>query len=91
MLGTKLLGKTIPERITYADWFWQLAALAEARGYTLFFLGAQPGVAQKAADRLRTAHLACRLSACVTVTDSTPAARRTKLCWLPSTRLRLTC
>lgn len=56
MLGTRLLGKSIPERITYADWFWQLAALAEARGYTLFFLGAQPGVAQKAADRLRTAH-----------------------------------
>ncbi len=56
MLGTRLLGKTIPERITYADWYWQLAALAEARGYTLFLLGAQPGVAQKAADRLLAAY-----------------------------------
>ena len=25
MLGARLLGRRIPERITYADWMWQLA------------------------------------------------------------------
>lgn len=53
MLGARLLGHRIPERITYADWMWELAEFAEAQGYTFFFLGARPGVAEKAATRLR--------------------------------------
>ena len=52
MLAARILGRHIPERITYADWTWKLAAFAEERGFTLFFLGARPGVAQKAARRL---------------------------------------
>ena len=52
ILGARILGYPISERITYADWIWQLAQFAESRGLTLFFLGAHPGVAQKAAARL---------------------------------------
>lgn len=53
ILGARLLGKTIPERITYADWYWRLVELAEAKDYSLFFLGAKPGVADRAAEALR--------------------------------------
>jgi N-acetylglucosaminyldiphosphoundecaprenol N-acetyl-beta-D-mannosaminyltransferase len=51
--GARLLGQRVPERITYADWMWQLAEFAEPRGFTFFFLGARPGVAASAAGRLR--------------------------------------
>jgi N-acetylglucosaminyldiphosphoundecaprenol N-acetyl-beta-D-mannosaminyltransferase len=53
MLAARILGRRIPARITYADWAWQLAAFAAAEGFSLFFLGARPGVAQAAARRLR--------------------------------------
>lgn len=52
ILGARLLGHHIPERITYADWMWRLADFAADRGYSLYFLGANPGVAQAAADCL---------------------------------------
>lgn len=52
ILGARLLGQHIPERITYADWFWHLGELAETRGYSLYFLGAKPGIAQKAAEKM---------------------------------------
>ncbi len=53
MLAARILGERIPQRITYADWIWQLADLASARGFSLYFLGARPGVAREAARRLR--------------------------------------
>ncbi len=53
MLGAKILGHQVPERITYADWFWQLAEFSEPQGYTFYFLGAKPGVAETAAQKLR--------------------------------------
>lgn len=52
MLGARVLGHSIPERITYADWIWQLAEFASQHNYSIFFLGAQPDVAQIAADQL---------------------------------------
>ena len=51
-MGARILGQHIPERITYADWMWQLAEFAAARGYSFYFLGAKPGIAQTAADRM---------------------------------------
>jgi len=54
MLGAKLLGHHIPERITYADWLWELAAFAEPRQFTFYFLGGRPGIADKAAQQLQT-------------------------------------
>jgi N-acetylglucosaminyldiphosphoundecaprenol N-acetyl-beta-D-mannosaminyltransferase len=52
MLAARLLGGRIPERITYADWAWQLASFAEAQGFSVYLLGARPGVAEEAARRL---------------------------------------
>lgn len=53
ILGARILGYHIPQRITYADWVWQLAEFAEPQGFTFFFLGARPGIADKAAAQLR--------------------------------------
>jgi N-acetylglucosaminyldiphosphoundecaprenol N-acetyl-beta-D-mannosaminyltransferase len=52
VLGARLLGYSIPERVTYADWIWQLAYAAETNGWTIFFLGAKDGVAEKASKAL---------------------------------------
>lgn len=52
-LGARILGQRLPERITYADWLWRLAAWCASEHLSLFLLGARPGVAAQAADRLR--------------------------------------
>lgn len=62
MLAARILGGRIPERITYADWAWRLAAFAEAEGLSLFLLGARPGVAKRAARRLLVRHPALDVS-----------------------------
>ncbi len=51
-LGARLLGHRIPQRITYADWMWRLAEFAENQGFSFFFLGGHPGVAERAAQKL---------------------------------------
>jgi len=56
MLGAWLLRQRLPVRITYADWTWQLAALCEREGLSLYLLGGRPGVAEAAAARLRARH-----------------------------------
>ena len=53
MLAARILGRRIPARITYADWAWRLADFAAARNFSLYFLGARPGVAQAAARKLK--------------------------------------
>ena len=55
-VAARIFGERLPERITYADWLPRLAALAEERGFSLFFLGALPGVAGEATKRLRRSH-----------------------------------
>ena len=62
MLAARLLGKRLPARITYADWAWQLAAFAEVEGLSIFLLGAEPGVARRAAQHLRKRHPGLRIS-----------------------------
>lgn len=52
----RLLGFSLPSRITYADWIWDLAAFCEQYNLSLFFLGAAPDVAAHAADALRAKH-----------------------------------
>lgn len=54
LLGAKILGYNIPERITYADWTWQLSRFAEEGGFSFFFLGANPGVGEEAANCLKS-------------------------------------
>ena len=53
MIGAKLLGSSIRQRITYADWMWQLAEFAENQKLSLFLLGSKPGVSKKAAVCLK--------------------------------------
>lgn len=48
-------GQSLPERMTGADWIWDLAAAAEGR-WRIFWLGGQAGVAEAAAERLRARH-----------------------------------
>lgn len=61
MLGARLLGQHIPERITYADWLWDLAAFAERHDLSLYFLGGRPGVAEKSAAGVRRRHPKIRI------------------------------
>jgi N-acetylglucosaminyldiphosphoundecaprenol N-acetyl-beta-D-mannosaminyltransferase len=61
MLAARMLGRRIPARITYADWIWRLADFAAAEGFSLYFLGARPGVAQEAARRLRERYPGLRI------------------------------
>lgn len=56
MLAARILGRRIPERITYADWMWRLADFAASEGFSLYFLGARPGIARKAAEQLEEPH-----------------------------------
>lgn len=53
VLAARWLGHRIPERITYADWMWQLAQFAEHHQLSLYFLGGKPNVAQKAAEKIQ--------------------------------------
>lgn len=52
-LAARLDGFHIPRRITLADWAWELAEFAQSCDYSFFLLGAQPGVAEQAAERLQ--------------------------------------
>jgi N-acetylglucosaminyldiphosphoundecaprenol N-acetyl-beta-D-mannosaminyltransferase len=51
MLGARILGKHIKQRIPITEWIWQLADVAESQGFTLFLLGGRPTVAEQAATR----------------------------------------
>lgn len=54
-LGARLLGEDLPHRMTGADWIWRLAAEAEGR-WRIWWIGGEPGVAQRAAEALRQRH-----------------------------------
>jgi N-acetylglucosaminyldiphosphoundecaprenol N-acetyl-beta-D-mannosaminyltransferase len=51
-LGARILGEALPERMTGADWIWDLAARAEGR-WRIFWVGGEPGVTAEAARRLQ--------------------------------------
>jgi len=51
--ASRVLGAPLPERMTAADFFPQFAAGCAERGLSLYLLGGAPGVAERAADRLR--------------------------------------
>jgi len=53
-LAALLLGQGIAPRQTAADWLWDLAACWEENDRSMYFLGSRPGVAERAAQRLRT-------------------------------------
>ncbi|HEV2235283.1 MAG TPA: WecB/TagA/CpsF family glycosyltransferase [Ktedonobacterales bacterium] len=51
--ASQLQGEPIPNRVTGMDLVQRTALLSVERGYRIFFLGAAPGVAERAADGLR--------------------------------------
>jgi len=59
--AARRLGQPLPARITGSDGAPRLAALAAQEGWRLFLLGAGPGIAQRAADVLRTRHPALQI------------------------------
>jgi N-acetylglucosaminyldiphosphoundecaprenol N-acetyl-beta-D-mannosaminyltransferase len=59
--AARLLGKALPERVAGPDLFDALLALAAAEGYTVYFLGAKPGVAETASHVATAAHPGLRV------------------------------
>ena len=55
-LAARLLGQPLPPRHTLPDWLPRLCDTAVHREFSLFLLGAQPGVAAQAAEHLQAAH-----------------------------------
>jgi len=52
-LGLRILGVEPPPKITYNEWMWELAGFCAEKGFSLYFLGAKPGVADEAAQKLK--------------------------------------
>jgi N-acetylglucosaminyldiphosphoundecaprenol N-acetyl-beta-D-mannosaminyltransferase len=52
MLAAKLTGQVLPYRFTPPDFMELVCEIARSRNWRVFFLGAKPGVAQRAADKL---------------------------------------
>ncbi|MFQ6090675.1 MAG: WecB/TagA/CpsF family glycosyltransferase, partial [Candidatus Bipolaricaulia bacterium] len=50
--ASRFLGAPLPERVTGIDMIEEICRRATRRGYRIFLLGARPGVAQKAKERL---------------------------------------
>ena len=53
--GAKILGDSLPERMTGADWIWDLAARSEGN-FKLYWLGGEPGVTAAAAQALQVSY-----------------------------------
>ncbi len=51
LLAARVLGGCLPEKLTTTDIWPRLCSLAVARGYSFFFLGGEPGLAERARDR----------------------------------------
>lgn len=54
-------GLPIGAKVSGVDLVDQVCRLSAERGYRLFFLGAEPGVAEMAAERLRLKHPGCHI------------------------------
>ena len=51
--ASRLQGTPVPQRVTGSDLLWGVTASAAACGASVFLAGGRPGVAHRAADRLR--------------------------------------
>lgn len=60
--ASRLLGGPLPGRVTGADLVPALAERAAERGYSIYFLGAAPGVAARAAEILTERHPRLRVA-----------------------------
>jgi N-acetylglucosaminyldiphosphoundecaprenol N-acetyl-beta-D-mannosaminyltransferase len=60
--GLRILGLRPPPKVTYNVWADQLAAWCAEHDFSLYLLGARPGVAQRAAINLKARHPALRIA-----------------------------
>ena len=51
-LGARILGWRLPRRVVLTYWIWDLCALFEKEGMSIYLLGARPGIGEQAAARL---------------------------------------
>ncbi len=63
-LGARILGEGGLHRHTPPDWLPQLCAICARNNFSIYIMGARPGVAEKAADRLITSHPGLRIAGC---------------------------
>ena len=54
--GCRLLGKSVPEKLTTTDCVDPIARRCAEEGLSMYILGNAPGVAQRAAERMMTRH-----------------------------------
>ncbi len=54
-LASRVLGSSVPQRFAWPDWIEQLGVACRDAGASMFFLGAQEGVAAEAARKLASA------------------------------------
>lgn len=53
---SRLAGRPLPARVTGADLLWSLSAAAAEDGRTIYLLGGEPGVPERAAEALKAAY-----------------------------------
>ncbi|MCP4806586.1 MAG: WecB/TagA/CpsF family glycosyltransferase [Proteobacteria bacterium] len=82
VLGARILGHELPERMTGADWIWDLAAEAEGR-WRIAWIGGEPGVSEEAARVLRERHPDLELLAEHGFHDDNPALCERVNAWKP--------
>ena len=61
---SKLFGTPIKEKISGSDFFPKLCEYAAGKGYKMFFLGAAPGVAEAAAQKLVESYRSLQIVEC---------------------------
>jgi N-acetylglucosaminyldiphosphoundecaprenol N-acetyl-beta-D-mannosaminyltransferase len=54
--ATRLAGQPVPSRVTGADLLWSLSGAAAAEGRSVYLLGGEPGVPERAAEALQAAY-----------------------------------
>ena len=59
--AAKKRGRPIAERVSGVDLVERICALSADKGYRIYFLGAEPGVAERAAEKMRLKYPGCNI------------------------------
>lgn len=59
--AAKRMGQPFPEKVSGVDLVDRVCALSAQKGYRIFLLGSEPGVAELAAEKLRLKHPGCNI------------------------------
>jgi exopolysaccharide biosynthesis WecB/TagA/CpsF family protein len=83
--AARFLGTTpLPERVAGSDLVVKLADLSHRKGYRIYFLGAQPGVAEKAIERLKARYPNLQVAGCYAGSPSLEENEAIVQCILPT-------